>query len=370
MAICAICGTDILDGQEIILAPKDKKSPATTICKSCEVKVEQEFQQETEDANVPAGLLLGLAAAFVAGVIWYAVVVITGYELGLVAIAIGWLVGRLSKRLREQEDLYEGLFDHSESGTILVADTGGSRTMEAVNWKAADLLHRTIGDLRGVPVATIWNSDAVPDFFERIDRDGALYATETSFLLPDEKSFTVLLSAAPLRVDRLALEDHGGLGGRAGAVEDVARLEREEHLDRPPGGDLDAADPLDEVAGVHPSRRSGHLDPVEDAGDDGLGGDLLRLGLVGEGDAVPEDVVGHGLHVLGGHVGLAAQEGVGPRGQGQVERRVLREADLVRGDHRRSRRLTSARSSRVSVAAATVDAVLTTLSTYFTPSAM
>ena len=122
-----------------------------------------------------------------------------------VMIVIGWLVGTLTLRIHEQEDLYRGLFDHSEGGSILVKDTGTSRTIEAINWKAADLLHRKTRDLRGVPLSTIWNGEAVQEFFTRLSREGAVYETETLFLLPDEKSFIVLVSAAPLPKKRAIL---------------------------------------------------------------------------------------------------------------------------------------------------------------------
>jgi PAS domain S-box-containing protein len=115
-----------------------------------------------------------------------------------VMIAIGWLVCRLTRQIHEQEQLYKGLFDNSESGSILVTDTGASRIIEEVNWKAADLLHRKNGELRGVLFSAIWNSEEEQEFFTRLAREGALYGTETSFLLPDEKSFIVLVSAAPL----------------------------------------------------------------------------------------------------------------------------------------------------------------------------
>jgi len=115
-----------------------------------------------------------------------------------VMIVIGWLVGTLTLRLHEQEDLYRGLFDNSEGGSILVKDTGTSRVIEEINWKAADLLHRKTRDLRGASLTTIWNGDEEQDFFNRLSREGALYTTETSFLLPDNKPFTILVSAAPL----------------------------------------------------------------------------------------------------------------------------------------------------------------------------
>jgi len=120
-------------------------------------------------------------------------------------VVIGTLVGWLTLRLREQESLYQGLFEHSESGSILVADTGTGRKIEALNWRAADLLHREIRDLTGTALATIWDGEEEQKFFEQLSRDGAVYATETSFLLPDEKPFTVLLSAATLADKRAFL---------------------------------------------------------------------------------------------------------------------------------------------------------------------
>ena len=122
-----------------------------------------------------------------------------------VVIIIGWLVSMLTLRLREQEDLYKGLFDHSEGGSILVTDSGTSRTIEAINWKAADLLHRKTRELRGASLTAIWNPDDEQEFFTRLSREGALYGIETTFLLPDEKSFIVLVSAAPLPGKRALL---------------------------------------------------------------------------------------------------------------------------------------------------------------------
>jgi hypothetical protein len=123
----------------------------------------------------------------------------------LVIVVIGWLIATLTIRLQEQEVLYKGLFDHSEGGSILVADIGSSRTIEAINWKAADLLKRKSADLNGTSIATIWGGDGEQEFFNRLSSEGAVYATETSFSLPDENSFIVLVSAASLPGKRAIL---------------------------------------------------------------------------------------------------------------------------------------------------------------------
>jgi PAS domain S-box-containing protein len=156
----------------------------------------------------------GIIAGGIGAVYFLMAVLINGSTAAVVAealarivvmIVIGWLVGRLTLRLRDQEDLYQGLFDHSEGGSILVTDTGTGRMIEAVNWKAADLLHRKTRDLRGASLSTIWTAGEVQEFFSRLSREGAVYTTETSFLLPDEKSFIVLVSAASLPGKRAIL---------------------------------------------------------------------------------------------------------------------------------------------------------------------
>ena len=122
-----------------------------------------------------------------------------------VLIVIGWLIAVLSRRLREQEALYKGLFDHSEGGTIVISDTGTARKIEAVNWKAADLLHRKAADLKGASLATFWSGEEEQEFFTHLLQEGAVYAAEAKFLLPDEKQFIVLVSAASLPDKRVIL---------------------------------------------------------------------------------------------------------------------------------------------------------------------
>jgi Ca2+/H+ antiporter len=37
--------------------------------------------------------LLGMGAAFIAGILWFAISVVTGYQIGYVAIGVGFLIG-------------------------------------------------------------------------------------------------------------------------------------------------------------------------------------------------------------------------------------------------------------------------------------
>jgi hypothetical protein len=56
------------------------------------------LRAETEDPNLVGALVLGMGAAGVSTVLWYAMVVITNYQLGVVAIAVGWLVAQAVMR--------------------------------------------------------------------------------------------------------------------------------------------------------------------------------------------------------------------------------------------------------------------------------
>ncbi|OQB27019.1 MAG: hypothetical protein BWY10_01694 [Chloroflexi bacterium ADurb.Bin180] len=93
MATCSNCGTELQPGQGFLVPSADKKAPAVHLCAGCAEKAEATFEEESRAPRVPQALLLGLLAAVVGCVLWYAVVVITNYELGIVAIAIGWLIG-------------------------------------------------------------------------------------------------------------------------------------------------------------------------------------------------------------------------------------------------------------------------------------
>jgi hypothetical protein len=90
MSICSACGTEIALGSEMIIQVKNRRE---TLCQSCAVKVENEFQAETEGANIPGALFIGVVAALLAGAAWFGIVVATKYEVGFLAMGLGWVVG-------------------------------------------------------------------------------------------------------------------------------------------------------------------------------------------------------------------------------------------------------------------------------------
>ena len=92
MTTCANCGTAVTEGFGVTLAGKRRNDPPITMCTNCASTFEAAFHTETEGANFVGALILGGIAALAASVLWYGIVVVTNYEVGIVAIAVGWLV--------------------------------------------------------------------------------------------------------------------------------------------------------------------------------------------------------------------------------------------------------------------------------------
>jgi signal transduction histidine kinase len=157
----------------------------------------------------------GLIIAGFIGVMYFLMVVLTSggstitlieaLVRTLVIIGIGWLIAVLSFRLREREELYQGLFYYSEAGSILIRKTIHGGVIEEANDKASELLHKTVSDLTGEPLTSFMGRESEEDIFSQIRKDGALHARETSFILPDGKYETVLVSAAPLQENRVII---------------------------------------------------------------------------------------------------------------------------------------------------------------------
>lgn len=95
-----------------------------------------------------------------------------------VLVIIGWLIAILSGRLREQENLYRGLFDHSEAGSVLVIEENGTWTVEDINWNAAVLLGRSIDSIKGEPLTSFISDHDEQSLFSRLSHEGKVYAGE------------------------------------------------------------------------------------------------------------------------------------------------------------------------------------------------
>ena len=61
-------------------------------CATCRDAIEADLARPS--GSFPIAIALGIGGALVGALLYFAVAAITGYEVGLIAIACGWLVGR------------------------------------------------------------------------------------------------------------------------------------------------------------------------------------------------------------------------------------------------------------------------------------
>ena len=86
MSLCA-CGAR--------LAPIGVEAPtALTMCATCATAAAGATPDVAGHHNIAAGAGMGLLAAAAAAVAWYAVVAMTQYQVSVMAVGVGYLVGR------------------------------------------------------------------------------------------------------------------------------------------------------------------------------------------------------------------------------------------------------------------------------------
>jgi hypothetical protein len=85
--VCSSCQSPIADAYY--------SANGKVFCRRCKAGIETAL---TARGNFWRGILFGLGGALVGSIVYFAVTAITGYELSLITILIGWLVGRAVQR--------------------------------------------------------------------------------------------------------------------------------------------------------------------------------------------------------------------------------------------------------------------------------
>jgi hypothetical protein len=84
--LCANCGASI--------ASAYYETAGKTVCEACRYRLEAFMESQAGVGGAVKAVLAGLGAGVAGGVLYYAVLALTGYEFGLIAIVVGYLVGR------------------------------------------------------------------------------------------------------------------------------------------------------------------------------------------------------------------------------------------------------------------------------------
>ena len=155
-----------------------------------------------------------LFSALLGGIYFILVIIFLGAQAGIlfetilriaVIIGIGWLVAALTARLRENEALYRGLFDHSWAGSILVRDTADGWVIEEVNERARKFLKKNPVDLKGAPVPFFWDKEGGNGVLSGLTPEKPVFSGEATFIGGEVKSARVIISGALLPDHRAIL---------------------------------------------------------------------------------------------------------------------------------------------------------------------
>ncbi len=87
---CCNCEKKILASEGFTYQDDDRNE--VYVCAECRDAINQEIAAETENPNIIGGLTFGAAAGLIGGILWYWITVLTNYQIGYMAIGLGWLI--------------------------------------------------------------------------------------------------------------------------------------------------------------------------------------------------------------------------------------------------------------------------------------
>ncbi len=132
--------------------------------------------------------------------------IVSALSRAVVFVAIGAAISLLSRRLREQEIRYRGVFDNSEAGTLVIALAETVPRIEEANYVGATLLGTTASALIGEPMSRfLADPDTWSDLLAGLRSGKVVYGYETALRRTDGAVIQVLLSAGRLPDGRIVL---------------------------------------------------------------------------------------------------------------------------------------------------------------------
>ena len=90
MQICSTCG-DFVKDEEVFFKAVAQSNKPLPVCGDCDAGVPI---ADVEKPDFTSAWLMGLFAGVLAALLWFGAVVLTGRQYALVAIFVGWLVGK------------------------------------------------------------------------------------------------------------------------------------------------------------------------------------------------------------------------------------------------------------------------------------
>src|SRR5690348_14203184 len=75
-------------------APQYFELNGKVFCAVCRQRIETSLESLRTSGSMRRALLYGLGASLAGAIVFYAISAITGYQFGLIAVLIGWAVGK------------------------------------------------------------------------------------------------------------------------------------------------------------------------------------------------------------------------------------------------------------------------------------
>lgn len=93
MPVCTSCQKEMTDGREAVVIKGKGREADRIVCRECAESLSRAAREETENPNLPLAIIFGTVAAMLACAAWYAFVVLTERQFGLIAVGVGYVVG-------------------------------------------------------------------------------------------------------------------------------------------------------------------------------------------------------------------------------------------------------------------------------------
>jgi len=161
--VCSNCQKSIPYAEAYCFQGKNNED--IYFCAECKEAIDNALRQETANPNYLGAVVLGLLAGAIGGLLWFAIEIFTGYQIGYVAIGLGYLV---SKAVIFGSGKKRGLPLQIISATIaLLAVLGASYCSLVYNFN--DYFRKEIAAFAGVgSIPYIWLSPFDRDVLEAL----------------------------------------------------------------------------------------------------------------------------------------------------------------------------------------------------------
>lgn len=90
IAKCSQCEKEFTIGK--MNAFQGKNGEDIYFCEECIKQINEELAKETKDQNILGAVTLGVISGILGGILWYLITVLFNWQIGYMAIALGWLI--------------------------------------------------------------------------------------------------------------------------------------------------------------------------------------------------------------------------------------------------------------------------------------